>query len=110
MLYKGTHGGISLNMDWVHDENSSLRKISPWYVSLSTVLIICFSSNEDFSFANIWKVQTLLKASKRLLFTIVYIAGIVVIVLFPTKFTFPYQFWLMLKQAAKTFMQPLVIQ
>lgn len=78
-------------------------------VYLSTVLIICFSSNEVFSFANFWKVQTLLKASKLLLFTIVYIAGIV-IVLFPTKFTFPYQYWLLLKQAAKIFMQPLVVQ
>lgn len=32
MLYKGTHGGISVNMDWVHDENSSLRKNSLWYI------------------------------------------------------------------------------
>jgi len=105
----------TVNMDWVWRNTirpglSSLNVIYPM-VSVFTVLIIWFSSIEGFfSFTNFWKVQNLFMASKRLVFTIVYKAGIVVLVLFRTKVTFLYPFWLKSRQAAKTFLKPLVIQ
>ena len=56
-------------------------------------------------FRELLKVQTLLMTFKRHLFANIH-SGFVPVL---TKFTFPYVFWLMLSQAAKSLMRPLVI-